>query len=399
MAANWRTVTIQSVLDVKDDNAAPKGSSPLFNRSILILTPARALKFTAPTSERHYVWLTALSFLAHSSQAIPDITVVSQPPKQMPEFEIPRQDARLRKNPIRDSIRVAKNKNSGYPSINSQLGPRSGPPSQFGGESAYTDTSRAGTNSEQGHNNGELNSYFNTPDAASPPIVPRFTERGYPISHGRKRSNTGSRIPPPLSFRGFSERGPPPPASATLSTSSGGSRPPPSHSNANGTVNGWGGHKQVPSTAGLSVGTNDSSEIYQSQQSGSVAGYGASGRSSIRTSDASGRPAAVIGNFFDAVGTVRMEAFIRPHGSQFGDYLDEADGVGIVGASKRRSRELSSIGVMEHRRGGVVRRRSRSRSRNRTNHFGNKGFGGGRDDWYGGSRTAGEEEYDPFRGF
>lgn len=58
------TVTIQSVLDVKDDNPAPKGMTPVFNRSILILTPQRALKFTASSSERHYVWLTALSFLS-----------------------------------------------------------------------------------------------------------------------------------------------------------------------------------------------------------------------------------------------------------------------------------------------------------------------------------------------
>jgi hypothetical protein len=32
-----------------------------------VLTPQRALKFTALTIERHYVWLTALSFLSHSS--------------------------------------------------------------------------------------------------------------------------------------------------------------------------------------------------------------------------------------------------------------------------------------------------------------------------------------------
>lgn len=30
----------------------------------MILTPGRALKFAAPNRERHYLWLTALSFLA-----------------------------------------------------------------------------------------------------------------------------------------------------------------------------------------------------------------------------------------------------------------------------------------------------------------------------------------------
>ncbi|KFY08583.1 hypothetical protein V492_06101, partial [Pseudogymnoascus sp. VKM F-4246] len=64
MGKSGRKLTIQSVLDVKDDNAAPKGVNNIFNRSILILTPARALKFTATSRERHYIWLTALSFLA-----------------------------------------------------------------------------------------------------------------------------------------------------------------------------------------------------------------------------------------------------------------------------------------------------------------------------------------------
>ncbi len=399
-------MTIQSVLDVKDDNPAPKGVSPIFNRSILILTPARALKFTATTSERHYMWLTALSFLAHSSQAVPDIVAVPQPPQQIPDFEIPRQPARLRKNPIRDSIRVAKDKTSANDSIASRSGPVSGPSSQYGGESTRTDTSNrgGGVTSQYSQSSKEVN-YFNTPEAADPPVIPRFTDRPYPGSHGRKRSNTGSRIPPPLSFRGFSERGPlPPAATSSLSTNSSGSRPPLSHSNGN-MANGYGGHNHTPSTAGLSIGTNDSSEIYnQSQQSSSAAGYGASGRSSIRTSDASGRPSAVVGNFFDAVGTVRMEAFISPMNiSRFDDYPNEAE-VGMTGAAKRRSREIGAIGIAGAGRGS---REGRRRSKNRDNFYGGRPLGGMRDDWYSGSRTAGEEEYgysrgerdDPFRGF
>ncbi|KKF92530.1 Anucleate primary sterigmata protein A [Ceratocystis platani] len=82
-----RKLLIQSVLDVKDDNPAPKGATQLFNRSILILTPQRALKFTAVSAERHYLWLTALSFLAHSSQAIPENLVPPKP--DLVSFEMP----------------------------------------------------------------------------------------------------------------------------------------------------------------------------------------------------------------------------------------------------------------------------------------------------------------------
>lgn len=116
----------------------------------------------------------------------------------------------------------------------------------------------------------------------------------------------------------------------------------------------------------------------------------ASGRSSIRTSDASGRPGAVVNNFFDAVGTMRMEAFISPMAlSRFEDYPDEQDEMDMVGMHRRRSRER------------------RRRSRNRDSYY--SGRSRPSDDWYGGSKTAGEEEYghfdnggfghDPFRGF
>jgi hypothetical protein len=342
-------VTIQSVLDVKDDNPPPKGTSGLFNRSILILTPARALKFTATTPERHYVWLTALSFLAHSSQAVPEIVQAPLPVPQpaIPDFEIPRHTNRVRKGGIRDSIRVAKGKTSAA---------RQGPTSVH--------------SSQQDQSIREVESFYSSradmdPTVpADPPIVPRFTDRGPstgpPPVHGRKRSNTGSRIPPPLSFRGFS--GP------TGSSS---------------------GHAATSSTAGMSVGTTGSSDIYQSQPSSSIAGYNgmsASGRSSIRTSDASGRPGAVVNNFFDAVGTMRMEAFISPMAlSRFDDYPDEQDEMDFVGMNRRHSKER--------------------RRRNRDSYYSSKGRPS--DDIFSGSKTAGEEEYgqfdgygnDPFHGF
>jgi hypothetical protein len=341
-------VTIQSVLDVKDDNPPPKGTAPLFNRSILILTPARALKFTAVSPERHYIWLTALSFLAHSSQAVPEIVAAPLPVPQptIPDFEIPRQGARLRKNNIRDSIRVAKGKTTvarqGPTSVHSS---QQGDPSLREAESFYTQNTEP------------------VSEAADPPIVPRFTDRGErthqgpPLTHNRKRSNTGSRIPPPLSFRGFS-----------------------------GPVGN--GHAPTSSTAGMSVGTNGSSDIYnQSLPSGSIAGYTnmtTSGRSSIRTSDASGRPGAVVNNFFDAVGTMRMEAFISPMAfSRFDDCPDEQDEMDMVGMHRRRSRER------------------RRRSRNRDSYYSGKSSRPS-DDWHGGSKTDFEDAgfgHDPFRGF
>ncbi|CRK30703.1 hypothetical protein BN1708_018538, partial [Verticillium longisporum] len=106
MGKAGRKLTIQSVLDVKDDNPTPKGGATLFNRSILILTPQRALKFTAVSADRHYIWLTALSFLAHSQQAVPEIITAPPPPKTvLPDFEMPQPK---RKTGIRDSIRLTK---------------------------------------------------------------------------------------------------------------------------------------------------------------------------------------------------------------------------------------------------------------------------------------------------
>jgi hypothetical protein len=111
----------------------------------------------------------------------------------------------------------------------------------------------------------------------------------------------------------------------------------------------------------------------------------ASGQSSIRTSEASSRPGAVVNNFFDAVGTMRMEAFISPMAmSRFSDFPDEMDEMDFVGMHRRRkSRD----------------RRSRNADSTRSSRPS--------EDYYGGSKTAGEEEYahfdgynnDPFRGF
>ncbi|TGO11649.1 hypothetical protein BTUL_0105g00390 [Botrytis tulipae] len=329
-----RKLTIQSVLDVKDDNAPPKGSGGVFDRSILILTPARALKFTAISRERHYVWLTALSFLAHSSQAVPDVITphpaqtLSTKPPPLPDFQKPGRMQKTHK--IRDSIKIAKGKNA----FN-----RTGPASNYS-SSQQTDTNTSVRDNESFH----TNSYSVRSDPAEAPFVPRFSERGMG-GHGRKRSNTGSHIPPPLSFRGFSA-----------------------------------GHVPTNSTAGMSDRTTGSSENHSSySQPSSVTGYnGPSSRSSIRTSDASAHPGAVVNNFFDAVGTMRMEAFISPLGvTRFDDFPDEQDKMDMISLQRRRSRDGSR------------------RNRNKESFGVSRGGFGGRaiEDWYSGSRTAGEEEY------
>ncbi|KAH0265183.1 hypothetical protein KCU91_g11589, partial [Aureobasidium melanogenum] len=70
-----RKLVIKSVLDVKDTTPLHKSAShePIFDRSILILTSERALKLTAYNKERHYLWLTALSFLAESGRGPPQV--------------------------------------------------------------------------------------------------------------------------------------------------------------------------------------------------------------------------------------------------------------------------------------------------------------------------------------
>lgn len=342
------SVTIQSVLDVKDDNSPPKGSGPLFNRSILILTPQRALKFTAISAERHYIWLTSLSFLAHSQQAIPEIAPPVTALRSTPEqFVLPA--AKTRKPGIRDSIRLAKGKTgiarSGPVSIASSV-TDSMPPS--------IPTYRGGSIPEE-FPPMPVHQREISRDTAEPPYIPRFHERANQVTvHGRKRSNTGGHVPPPLSFRGFS-----------------------------GPAGSAGHHAATNSTAGNSVGTAGSSDIYNYSQasSGNMSGnitWGMNSNNSVRTSEASSRPSGpVMSNFFDAIGTMRMEAFISPlafpHLEESPLEVDETRSI-----ARRRSKELR-------------RRASRSRHRESYNSRGTRGTADDVDEWY--------AREDPFKGF
>jgi hypothetical protein len=55
-----KSVAIEAVRVVTDDNVSPPG---LHRKSLVIITPGRTLKFTAPTGVRHEVWFNALSYL------------------------------------------------------------------------------------------------------------------------------------------------------------------------------------------------------------------------------------------------------------------------------------------------------------------------------------------------
>jgi hypothetical protein len=332
-------VTIQSVLDVKDNNPPPKGATEVFDRSILILTPQRALKFTAVTMERHYLWLTALAFLAHSQQAVPEIlaapSLAAPPPSTLgvskfePNFGPPPSKPR---KPIRDSIMLKKSKSPPQrvperPMEANQLAeafefkPEAFPPIP----NHQRDLSR---------------------DVAEPPFIPRFHERqqhrvheraSHGTLHGRKRSNTGGHIPPPLSFRGFSS--------------------------------------PIQDTSSTTNSVSGSSDAYTQGSS-----WAMSIANSQRTSEASSRPG---NNFFEAIGTVRMEAFISPLAyPRFEDNPDENEELRY--RARRRSKDAR-------------RRRSRSRQRDSFNSRTTRST----NDWYAGSRTATEEYFreDPFKGF
>lgn len=247
-------MTIQSVVDVQDDTPLPKGAElkSAFKRSILILTPARALKFTTVSQDRHILWMTALSFLAQSGQLpsqipprpcdIPPMPVLSRPP--IPD-SVPIKRNRspsFGRVTVRDSIRLAKGKRPDLQKIPSQ--------------------------SEPGPTHAMMALEGNTQnESADFPSVPRLyigTTR-----HQRKRSNTSPRLPAPLSgFRSFS-------SSAIPSTASSSLQP--------GSTNGPYFRPPLPSASSKSGSRRDS------------------------------MASPVQPNFFEAVGTVRMEAFVDPN--------------------------------------------------------------------------------------
>ena len=220
-----------------------------FGRSILILTPQRALKFTAFNQERHQVWLTALSFLSHSSLEMHDLASIPPIPQQ--EYQRPPSQGSLggfRRGNIRDSIRIAKSK---------------GRPPLEGGR-AYTNPigiPHASADLGERSVNGEAD---HSVDAAEPPFVPRISAH----THTRKRSSTGPRSIPPSASQNFAI------------------------------------HASMASNYSLKATL--SQDGYSAFPRGN--GQSTTGHSTLDVNG--GSLNAVRNNFFDAVGTVRMEAFI-----------------------------------------------------------------------------------------
>ena len=233
----------------------PKGAltGPSFNRSILILTPQRALKFTATSQERHYVWLTALSFLSHSPLSLNDLTAIPPPPP-LPEHELlpptqPSLAGSLRKRTIRDSIRLTKES------------------TKVPGQRSFTTD---GSLPVQDLRPPTRDYYDPLQDPALPPTIPR---------HSRKRSHTAPRAPP-SSFKTFSTNGATPSIPAAPSSTY-------SHS--------------IQSTA-----------VYSSDRGLYTPSLGQSVMSSRRGSESSAPPVPPM-MFLDhnQNGTMRMDAFIE----------------------------------------------------------------------------------------
>ncbi|KHJ34735.1 putative nuclear migration protein [Erysiphe necator] len=183
LGKNGRKIIVQTVLDVKDENPAPKGVN-LFHRSILILSPARALKFTATTMERHFNWLMALSFLAHSQQLPQPISPLtnSLDSKSQSQYQ-------LREASTGDSV----------PAAIEMLNFTSKSSTGHNQSSQFISEVNPRMASEANYVIEDVNS------AADAPIVPRYTDRSVshitntttanyfsPLYH-RKRSNTSPR--------------------------------------------------------------------------------------------------------------------------------------------------------------------------------------------------------------
>lgn len=237
---------IQSVIDVKDDTPLPKhaDTQSVFDRSILILTPQRALKFTATDQVRHDIWLTALTFLSGSGMETDGLANI--PPISRLDIRRPPSHASLagfRRATLRDTIGMAKAKE------------RPG----FDGGRAYSSPLALSAVDGSYDDEDDINL-----GAAEPPYVPRVSF----YTHTRKRSSTDARVGASIISPNF-------PILAAL--------PSPFRLKANA--------------------SHDGCSAFPGGLEHDVVGPSVSARyGSMQT---------IRNNFFDAVGTVRMEAFIE----------------------------------------------------------------------------------------
>lgn len=248
----------------------------------MILTPERALKFTATTEERHGLWMTALTFLAREAQLpnlIPQMPSHRPPPiPPMPASDLDGVNIKRQRSPsfgrtnVRDSIRLTKGKRADLHKIQSH------PDQPYSAD--LIDAAVAGA----------------APESADFPAVPRLyisTTR-----HQRNRSNTNP------GFRSFSSTGAPSSASSAMH--------------------------------------------YKSTNASSF-------RPSISTKSGSRREsfASPTQNFFEAVGTVRMEAFVDPNVRDGVLYVPAPPPV-IGGARRPRRSSNLSQSTVDKRRAGYV---------------------------------------------
>jgi hypothetical protein len=128
------------------------------------------------SKERHYTWLTALSFLAHSPLLAPGISL-PPPPQEPLKQEPPRsRGSGMKRGGIRDSVRIAKDRARPVRPGKADVQSGSIPDIEF--EAAFGASAPI----------PPIPLLPESLPAAEPPSVPRF-------AHGRNRSLTGPRLP------------------------------------------------------------------------------------------------------------------------------------------------------------------------------------------------------------
>lgn len=343
MGKSGRKLVIQSVLDVRDDTPMPKGANQesSFGRSILILTAQRALKFTATSRERHNIWITALSFLSHSS-VLPQTLNAAAPPLPSAENDpLPPPIAggplgqrisqpSLQRSRVHDSVRIAKDKKR--PSLN----PLSTSKRSFT-TGSVTPPSNPSVSAPAEH---VLEAVASDDDAAEPPLVPRFAK------HTRKRSNTGLGVPPTRSFRSFASATTHANASKPSVYSYGTRSDTGSHAGGwatdSGTIRGSilsgmkhnSSHQQNRQSRALGVGTGTVSEVASPLAEPGEGPDGGNFNS----------------NFFEAIGTVGMEAFVDGIDKMATDLHGPSHG--------RRNRKRDSLAALRERSRSIDRKRA-----------------------------------------
>lgn len=289
-------MAIESVIDVHDSTVIPKGAelSSAYERSILVLTPQRALKFTTVSPDRHALWMTALTFLQSGGLRSqfplesPQVTNQSSTPPLPPVLEavpIKRQRSpSFGGSTIRNSVRLTQGRR---PSLRPDV-------PQPGASWGSATTDEKSLSQDQG---------------ADFPSVPRLYSST--TRHQRKRSNTSPRLPAPLSnLRSFSSSAIPSSTSSRL---------------------------HPGSITGSSLRTDHGT---------------ASSKSGMRPESLA---SPVQSDFFEAVGTVRMEAFVDTNMLKGVLYVPAPpQAPSLHGPQKRRGNSSLSASTIDKRRAGYV---------------------------------------------